>query len=218
MQTSIPVQTNPPETAVTAALRALAGAAGWCVTHTTDGKHSANSLHYSGRAVDLASTDGPGVDTPQLAQIAQDVLARVPLSQISEVIWAGPNPVYVKNGVRVNGLAVYGSTVLSEHHNHVHLGVVPNYTYSVPAPTPAGDWTEEVIMALPTLSVGSTGQHVRNLQALLIVAANDLIHEKDIDGNFGPGTASVLKTWQARTKVLTADGVCGPATWRWLIG
>lgn len=127
MQTSIPIQ--PGETDVTAALRVLARIAGWCVTHTTDGQHSPHSLHYVGRAVDLASTAGPGVDTPALEQIAHDALALVPLGMISELIWAGPNPVYVKNGAQVNGLAVYGADVLAAHHNHVHLGVVPAFTY-----------------------------------------------------------------------------------------
>ena len=87
-----------------------------------------------------------------------------------------------------------------------------------PAPAPTTDWTEEMVMALPTLQRGSQGQWVRNLQALLIVAANDLQHEKDIDGDFGPHTETVLRTWQARTNKLTPDGICGPATWRWLIG
>lgn len=129
MQTSIPVQPN--ETAVTAALRVLAGVANWDITHTTDG-HVPPSLHCVGRAVDLASHDGPAVDSPALAQIAQDVLRLLPLQFISELIWAGPNPVYVKNGVRVNGLAVYGSTTLAAHHNHVHLAVVPGFTYTAP--------------------------------------------------------------------------------------
>jgi len=87
-----------------------------------------------------------------------------------------------------------------------------------PPPPPPADWTQEALLALPTLSIGASGQHVRILQALLIVAANDLMHEANIDGDFGPKTQSSLKTWQGRTNVLVADGVCGPATWRWLIG
>src|ERR1700747_1221988 len=133
MQTSIPVQTNPPETAVTAALRKLAQIAGWCVTHTTDGGHAAPSLPCVGRAVDLASFSGPGVDTPALLAINKAVLNLVPLAWISELIYAGPGGVCVKNGKIVNGQAVYGAAIMAEHHNHVHLGVVPNFTYN-PAP------------------------------------------------------------------------------------
>jgi len=56
------------------------------------------------------------------------------------------------------------------------------------------------------------------MQALLIAHANDLMHDEDVDGDFGSHTQDVLRTWQGRTKVLVADGVCGPATWAWLCG
>ena len=39
-----------------------------------------------------------------------------------------------------------------------------------------------------------------------------------VDGTFGPTTASVLAEWQRKTQQLTPDGVCGPATWAWLVG
>lgn len=126
-QIDIPVQ--PHETAVTAALRVLAHIGGWCVTHTTDGQHATTSLHYVGRAVDLADFSGPGWDSPQLLSINKAVLQLVPLQFISELIYAGPGGVCVKNGKVVNGAAVYGAAVMAEHHNHVHLGVVPTFTY-----------------------------------------------------------------------------------------
>lgn len=129
-QRDIPIQTDPPETAVTAALRAVAGIAGWCVTHTTDGQHAATSLHYVGRAVDLADRSGPGWDSPQLLDINKHVLQVVPLGMISELIYAGPGGVCVKNGKFVNGLAVFGADVMAGHHNHVHLAVTPDFTYN----------------------------------------------------------------------------------------
>lgn len=140
MQANIAIQTNPPETAVTAALRRLAGTANWCVTHTTDGGHAKGSLHYAGRAVDLADFSGPGVDTPQLLAINLAVIKALPLSQISELIYAGPGgAVCVKNGLILDGkngrptaLAVYGTDTMSIHHNHVHLGVPANFTWTAP--------------------------------------------------------------------------------------
>lgn len=33
-----------------------------------------------------------------------------------------------------------------------------------------------------------------------------------VDNNFGPATETKLKAWQ-KTHALTADGICGPATW-----
>lgn len=134
MQPDIPVQ--PGETPVTAALRAFAAAAGWCVTHTTDGGHAKASLHYVGRAVDLADRSGPGWDTEQLLAINEGVLRLMPLTMISELIYAGPHAICVKNGVLLDGqsgrltaLGVYGKAVLDLHHNHVHLGVIPGFSY-----------------------------------------------------------------------------------------
>jgi hypothetical protein len=137
VQLDIPVQTNPPETAVTAALRTLARIAGWCVTHTTDGQHAPTSYHYVGQAVDLADRAGPGVDTAALSGINAAVLRLVPLQFIRELIYAGPGGVCVRNGRTVNGLAAFGAVTMSEHHNHVHLAVAPSFTYQAPeAPMP----------------------------------------------------------------------------------
>jgi hypothetical protein len=131
-QTSIPVQ--PHETAVTAALRTLAAVAGWCVTATTNGQHATSSLHYVGRAVDLASLAGPGTDTAQLLDINHAVMHLLPLSMISELIYAEAGAICVHDGKIVDGLAVYGAETMHQHHNHVHLGVIPTFTYSGPAP------------------------------------------------------------------------------------
>jgi hypothetical protein len=130
MQPDIAVQTDPPETAVTAALRKLAAIAGWAVIHTTDGGHAKASLHYSGRAVDLAARAGPGADTTSLLTINEQVIQLVPLSMISELIYAGAGNVCVNNGRIVNGTSVYGAEVMSQHHNHVHLGVIDTFTYN----------------------------------------------------------------------------------------
>lgn len=127
-QRDIPVQAD--ETAVTAALRRLAGIMGWAVTHTTDGAHSATSYHYAGRAVDLAAREGPGWDTSALLTINEQIIQVLPLSMISELIYSGPGNTCVKNGRVVAGLAAYGPAVMSRHHDHVHLAVVATFTYN----------------------------------------------------------------------------------------
>lgn len=121
---------QPGETPVTAALRTLAGLMNWAVTSTTNGAHSKTSHHYSGRAVDLAARSGPGVDTSELLAINEGIVQVLPLSMISELIYGGPGNVCVKNGRIVAGLDVYGPVVLGRHRNHVHLAVVPTFTYS----------------------------------------------------------------------------------------
>lgn len=85
---------------------------------------------------------------------------------------------------------------------------------------PSGAPTREQVMALPQLKKGATGQYVRNLQGLLCSHAEDLVGNANtfVDGDFGSKTDSALRTWQARTGVLAADGICGPQTWSWLTG
>jgi len=136
-QRDIPVQ--PDETPVTAALRRLAGLMGWAVIHTTDGGHTATSYHYGGRAVDLAARSGPGVDTSELLSINEGVVQVLPLSMITELIYSGPGNICVKNGRIVSGVKLYGLDTMSRHHNHVHLAVVADFSYSGGAPLPDDD-------------------------------------------------------------------------------
>lgn len=89
-----------------------------------------------------------------------------------------------------------------------------------PQPVPVRDTFKEKVMANPVLKVGASGHYVSILQALLGVHARDLTGDLNrfVDGDFGENTERVLRTWQARTKALSADGICGPATWAWLVG
>lgn len=127
-QADIPVQRG--ETPVTGALRVFARLMGFCVTHTTDGVHAKASYHYTGRAVDLADPAGPGADTSALLAINEKIIRMLPLSMIRELIYAGPGNICVQNGRIVNGMSVYGAAVMGEHHNHVHLAVVDDFTYN----------------------------------------------------------------------------------------
>lgn len=98
-----------------------------------------------------------------------------------------------------------------------------------PSPTPPADDDEfrRKVMALPTLTEGAgvaerahQAHYVRILQALLVAHAEDLTRDANafVDGQLGSGTVTVLRTWQQRTGRLNPDGVCGPATWAWLVG
>lgn len=138
-QVDTPVRND--ESDEVAALRRLAGIAGWCVTSTTGGTHSPTSLHYAeatngkGRAVDLADRRGPSTSSEWLLAINEQIIRLLPLSMISELIYGGPGGFCVKNGVRVDGRVVY-SSVIDAHRNHIHLAVVLGFTYNGGSPVP----------------------------------------------------------------------------------
>jgi peptidoglycan hydrolase-like protein with peptidoglycan-binding domain len=65
-------------------------------------------------------------------------------------------------------------------------------------------------MAEPTLSNGSTGEPVRQLQEAL----KELGHDPGaVDGQFGSQTEAAVKAFQ-QERGIGADGVVGPITWR----
>lgn len=151
MQRDVPVQ--PDETAVTGALRTLAGLMGWTVTSTTNGAHSKTSHHYSGRAVDLAAREGPGWDSSALLNINEQIIQTIPLSMISELIYSGPNNVCVKDGKVIAG---YGAEVMARHHDHVHLAVIPTFTYNSPEVTMPEDDPNRLNVNAPIVGMAAT--------------------------------------------------------------
>ena len=68
-----------------------------------------------------------------------------------------------------------------------------------------------VTIKVPVLKLGAKGNAVASLQGMLI-ANKILVGSPGADGDFGPLTASALKTFQSRNG-LTADGICGQKTW-----
>ena len=127
-QRDIPIQ--PGETLVTAALRVVTHLAGGVVLFTTNGSHSPGSFHYRGQAVDIALPSGPSWNSPELGRVAAELVRLIPIRFIKELIWSGPNPVYIKNGVRVAPYAV------NDHRNHIHLAATADFTYASEAPMP----------------------------------------------------------------------------------
>lgn len=123
------VAIHPKENAVTRELREMAGYMDWAVMSTY--RPGGTSYHKTGRAVDLAARSGPGWDTPELAAISQGIVKLVPLPQILELIYSGPGGICVKNGRIVDGRKTY-SSVWGAHHNHVHLAVTPDFTFTPP--------------------------------------------------------------------------------------
>jgi hypothetical protein len=91
----------------------------------------------------------------------------------------------------------------------------------VPVPPVTEDSTESSVVAgggAPAfggraLRRGGRGDEVRAVQQRLA----ELGHSLDVDGKFGPGTAEVVKAFQAGHG-LQVDGVVGPTTWDALFG
>ncbi|MGW7359312.1 peptidoglycan recognition protein family protein [Streptomyces sp. NPDC054802] len=61
----------------------------------------------------------------------------------------------------------------------------------------------------PTLRQGSTGEAVKRLQRALTAALGKTV---TIDGSFGPGTDSAVRSYQS-SRGLVADGIVGTGTW-----
>jgi hypothetical protein len=100
----------------------------------------------------------------------------------------------------------------------------------LPVPPPPADWTEDLIMALPTLAKGdgftsegkaSTRPDVANAQGLLLANGhkdqNSATPETATDGWFGSGTAQATRNFQSASH-LTVDGIIGRDTWTALLG
>jgi hypothetical protein len=69
-------------------------------------------------------------------------------------------------------------------------------------------WYDTLMTEIPTVQTGSTGQNVKNWQALLTARGYSLT----VDGSFGFNTEADTKAFQTAQK-LTSDGIVGPATW-----
>jgi hypothetical protein len=71
---------------------------------------------------------------------------------------------------------------------------------STPPPPPTASW--------PTVKQGATGERVKSIQYLLNRAGAGL----SVDGNFGPATATAVRSFQS-SHGLGADGIVGSQTW-----
>lgn len=100
------------------------------------------------------------------------------------------------------------------HDHHTHVSVTEtqsefdnprswNLTGMAAAAEAQAPVANDYVAPPPTLRKGSRGELVKQVQAAVGVA---------VDGYFGPNTEAAVKVFQ-RNKGLTADGICGPATW-----
>lgn len=115
------------------------------------------------------------------------------------------------------------STGDSSHRYHTHiswfrdaeardLSKVPLLRRFFEPSSPDPGWTEKIIMELPTLRPGSTGNPVRILQGILIGHGYKL----NVDGIYGPETTGAVRMAQ-RVYQIHDDGITGPDTYAYLL-
>lgn len=127
-----------------------------------------------------------------------------------------------QNGVMIGGISMDRDRTLKTLSGPwAHTGSTP----PPPPPPPPADWTEQMIMALPTLGPSDSDgvgaiQYVHRIQALVKVIGqiNNLSAASAVttDGVYGPQTIAGVKAVQGFFG-LSQDGITGPATWHHLV-
>lgn len=82
--------------------------------------HVQGSYHYLGRAFDAAASPVNSATLGRAGAYAHWVVANYQ-SHITELIWNGPNPIFIKNG-KIVAASVYVD-VLATHKTHVHVAI-----------------------------------------------------------------------------------------------
>jgi hypothetical protein len=190
------------------------------------------SLHGEGRAADLGSS--PYRNLPFMDDVADALVAHSKELGIQCVIHNGKvwSSLYPHAGWRTH-------KGVDPHRGHLHAELTVasagtltvakiNQVLGTPAPrptkpaTPAVDWTEKMIMALPTLKhgVGLKGpisEDVQTMQNLLQARGfGGPLGSGGADGRFGNGSKNALIAFQRSVKI-SPDGECGKITWHWLL-
>lgn len=190
------------------------------------------SLHGEGRAADLGSK--PYRNLPFMDDVADALVAHSKELGVQCVIHNGKiwSSLYPFDGWR-------GYHGVDPHRGHIHaeLTVASSKSLTVarintelgtiaPRPTkpaaPRKDWTEEMIMALPTLrkGIGEKGpisEDVQTAQNLLQARGHGShLGKTGADGRFGDGTHNAVVAFQKASKI-SADGEIGKVTWHWLL-
>lgn len=98
---------------------------------------------------------------------------------------------------------------------------VPTVPTNPPQPSTGVDWTQELIMSLPTIKDNSAPTGAKKLAQSALAARgfppkNTFDSKGRPDGSWGPGSVASTKDFQ-RAKGLVPDGIPGPKTWTRLI-
>lgn len=156
-----------------------------CTIHNRNVGGATNSRHTKGDAADIVVR---GVAPKEVAKYAESI--------------------------GIKGIGLY-ETASDGHFVHIDTRETKSFWYgqkeesrttfggSTASSDPAPSAPAEITLDLPTLSVGSKGDLVKVVQALLNTAP---------DGSFGNNTKTAVSAYQSK-KGLKADGIVGDATW-----
>lgn len=163
-------------------------------------------------AIDITHDPKSGFDSYAFA----DMLLKKQDPRISYIIsnrriGSGPNGTQPGKWRKYNGS--------NPHDHHVHISVVggsaadrvTDWDIGGTAPV-AEDVVSSYVAPPPTLRKGDKGGQVQTMQGRLNAHGDNI----EVDGDFGPKTATALRLFQQRSG-LVADGVAGPMTWAALL-
>ena len=120
--------------------------------------------------------------------------------------------VFMRNGKKMSHTGLYvGNGRIIHCSGEVKEGRITDRGWSHWAVPVGMEGDVPVPTTKPTVRRGSAGAYVKELQEDLIKLGYD-VGKTGADGKFGANTELAVKRFQANHQ-LTADGVCGPATW-----
>ncbi len=166
----------------------------------------------------------PDIGTGQMINLCADVSTDFSSLSVGEAVWMpGHIGVYIGGGLAVECTPKWDNCVqitacnrdVAGYHRRdwVKHGKLPYITYEQKE---SEKIKEESDMSLPMLKKGDRGSAVRVMQALLISEGYDLAGY-GADGEFGGVTDKALRDYQ-KTRGIDPDGICGPITWKHLLG
>lgn len=159
------------------------------------------------------------------AQLYSQAYARLPISQwqkfaVGTILWkSGHVGVYIGDGKVAEAKGIDYGTVISNINSQKWVYGLTfswiNYNITTPVASNTITYKGKNPYTQPTVSIkkGSKGDGAKWVQWELVEAGYSIA----IDGDFGAKSVEALKKFQTSAK-LTADGVCGPATRKALIG
>lgn len=186
---------------------------GWCADPNKE---------YGGAV--YCSNGVPDIGENSMISVCKEVSTDFSHIEIGEFLWMnGHCGIYIgdglcaestpawKNGVQITSVNRNKSGY--NRRNWAKHGKLPYITYVQKAAPAAASGAG---IELPELSSGSKGSSVKAMQYLLAGYGYNLGYY-GADGDFGNGTKAALVSFQ-RSRGIDADGICGPNTWRKLLG